>query len=329
MIVGWGALLLGAGGLVMPFVPGVVPLVFGLSVVTFRSRYAHRLSARLRSRHPDIAMSLKRFETWCAAMFHLSSHTHEYVHIPSPHGTLQGLLEVSHHRAGVAILLHSATGTVETAVQNVLAEVCRMQGMTVLRFDARHGLNETGATFTDFTTTAYREDFVHVLAWARGEPWYAGPLTLVGHSVGALVALLYAEEHPEEVAQLLLLAPTVSGTAYVDAFNRADPAGLAAWKEQRLRVIRHPLSGEQFSLSYGFVEDLMHYDAAPRAAFLTMPVTIVAGSADVTSPPELCVTFAQSVGTQAQVLLVPGMRHNPTEHHELRALLDTLYTCME
>jgi pimeloyl-ACP methyl ester carboxylesterase len=242
---------------------------------------------------------------------------------------MQGLVEVSQCGVGVAVILHSTSGTLETGVQNILAEVCRAQGLTVVRFDARHGLNEDGARFIDFTVSTYREDLEDVLAWARTQPWWTGGLTLVGHSSGALVASLYATEHPGDVRELVLLTPTTSGQAYLDAFEMADPSGLDTWREQRLRTVRHPLSGECFSLSYGFVEDLLRYDIMSRATTLTMPTLVLSGESDVTTPHEVCAELVRAIGQSATLLSVPGMRHTPEHHDELRNLADALYRHMK
>lgn len=325
-LIGWGFIAVGIVGLALPFAPGTIPIAFGVSLLSFESRFVHRLSARFRMRHPKVAESVKEFETAWIRTLRLSTHTHEYVHIPSrTGGTMGGLVEVSTCNAGVAVILHSTSGTLETGVQNVLAEICRAQGQTVVRFDALHGLNEDGANFVDFTVTAYRTDLEDVLVWARAQTWWSGPLTLVGHSSGALVASLYASEHPTEVAELVLLTPTVSGQAYLDAFQATDPQSLRAWQEQRLRPVRHPISGEHLGLSYGFVEDLLRYDVMTHTETLTMPITIISGERDVTSPPEVCARLVEALGRNAVLLSVPGMHHTPEQYDELRHLASVLY----
>jgi len=327
---GWLAVGVGIIGIALPFAPGLIPILFGISLLSVESRVAHRVSARFRARHHAVARSLREFETFCIDTLRLSTHTHEYVRIPSRDGSaMQGLVERSSWDAGVAVLLHSTSGTLETGVQNVLAEACRAQGLTVVRFDARCGLNEDGANFLGFTVSGYRDDLEDVLLWARTQPWWNGPLTLVGHSAGALVAGLYAAEHPADVAELVLLAPTVSGKTYVEAFERNDPRGLQAWRESRLRTIRHPLSGDPLSLSYAFVEDLLGHDLMPVAAALTMPVTILCGGQDVTSPPAVCADLASAIGPHARLVPVPSMRHAPEHLDELRTLARTLSTEMK
>ncbi|NEW39804.1 alpha/beta hydrolase [Nocardia cyriacigeorgica] len=72
----------------------------------------------------------------------------------------------------------------------------------VLTFDLRgHGLS-SGAAHYSFT--AFRGDFVAVMAELRRHGLPSAPV-LVGHSLGADVIVHYAAEHPDDVAELVLI----------------------------------------------------------------------------------------------------------------------------
>lgn len=77
----------------------------------------------------------------------------------------------------------------------------------VRMYDLRgHGRSERAADGYDLETMT--DDLEAVI----GE--HAGPVVLVGHSYGALIALRYAERHPERVARLALVeAPLLDGHA--------------------------------------------------------------------------------------------------------------------
>jgi len=321
---GWVAILTGVLGLALPMLPGVVLLFAGISLLSMTSSQSHYYSARFRMRFPKLSEDVKLMETKLVELFRLGTHTHKYIRIPTPQGSLRGILEESKFAAGVAIVLHSASGTMETPVSNILAEACRAEGLTVLRFDARHGLNEHGTTFAQFTTTSFYEDLGAVLMWARTQSWWHGPLTLVGHSIGGLVVTRYAEEHPDDVSRLILFSPTISGSLYVKAFMTADPQGFTRWRETRLRAITHPLAKETFGISFGFVDDLMQYDLLHKASALTMPMTIYSGSLDVTTPPEDCKVFSETVGPHAHFVQLDDVHHTPTTRSELRTLRNAL-----
>jgi alpha-beta hydrolase superfamily lysophospholipase len=311
----------------IPLLPGVLLLLAGVSLLSMGSAQAHYHLARMRVKYPKLANDIKRLESALVDTLQIGTHTHTYITIPSQNKEgLRALLEISKFQTGVAILLHSVSGTVETAVSNVLAEGCKARGLTVLRFDARNGLNEHGTHFASFTASNFYTDLEEVLAWARTQPWWHRPLVLVGHSVGGLVALRYAEEHLDAVTQLILLGPTLSGESYVQAFSASDPTGLKQWQETRLRTVKHPLSQEGYGLSYGFVEDLMQYDVAKQAHTITIPTLILSGTDDVTTTPTSCKALADALGPQAKLVPLEGVPHTPATRSELHTLQEILRT---
>ncbi|MEO8545135.1 MAG: alpha/beta hydrolase [Betaproteobacteria bacterium] len=145
----------------------------------------------------------------------------------------------------------------------------------------------------------------------------AGPLTLVGHSLGALMAAAAAAMAPGRVTRLILLAPA-QGHARVDAAERerklADrlanlaalgPAGMAHTRASAMLSAR--ASADQLA----FVEHVMaqvHPAGYTQAARLLSggdlladllavdcPVLVASGSADTITPAPGCQSLARQV----------------------------------
>lgn len=143
------------------------------------------------------------------------------------------------------------------------------------------------------------------------------PLTLVGHSLGALMATRAVLLSPARVARLVLLAPAqgyASATAAVRDQKLADrlanlaqlgPAGMA--RKRASAMLSAHASAEQLA----YVEQVMAaiwphgYSQAARMlaggdgladlAQVRCPVTIASGSADTVTPVEGCRSLAQAV----------------------------------
>jgi len=144
------------------------------------------------------------------------------------------------------------------------------------------------------------------------------PFTLVGHSLGALMAAAAAVSQPRRVRRLVLLAPA-QGYATADAavrerkrterldnLERLGPAGMAraragamlspradsaqvAFVEQVMAAIRpHGYTQATHMLSGGSL--------AADLARVQCPVTIASGSADGVTPPEGCRGLARGIG---------------------------------
>jgi|GEM_PF-4311645 len=324
-IVGWSLIAFGIVGLVLPIIPGIVLIILGVSVLALHTQKAHESLARLRAEHPEAAQRLERIETHLIGLINLTMHSHEYVRIPVRHGTqLDALVETSKHPDGVAIILHSASDVMESETQNALAERLRATGATVVRFEPHHNMGANHENYTSLTATSLLEDLRAVVSWCQSQAWWTGKLILAGHSVGGLVAGLWAQEHPNEVAELLLLAPCISGDAYEDAYKERDPDGLATWERERIRPIRHPLSHEEYGLSYTFLEDMRGYNLMRHTDALTMPVHILVGTGDTIAPLQHARTFAEAVGDHAHIHPLDGVAHQPLTDAQLATLTRTL-----
>lgn len=82
----------------------------------------------------------------------------------------------------------------------------RARGQGFIRFDY-FGHGQSGGCFADGTVSRWLSDALAVI-----DRLTAGPLVLVGSSMGAWIALLAARERPERMCALLLIAPAVDFT---------------------------------------------------------------------------------------------------------------------
>lgn len=154
--------------------------------------------------------------------------------------------------------------------------------------------------------------------------------TLVGHSLGALMAAAYAQAHPQRVQRLVLMSPA-RGYAKAGAeererryndriakLERLGPEGLAreraaallspaaspeavAWVAWNMRRL-HPGGYRQAAWM------LTHDDIGLYADGYTGPVTVVSGAADTITPVERCKAVA-GLFTAATYESMPGLGH--------------------
>jgi pimeloyl-ACP methyl ester carboxylesterase len=325
-LIGAGCVGVGLLGLVLPLIPGILFILLGLSILSAHSTRMHRLFARMRMRYPDAADRMERIESAIITTLGLTTHTHEYVHIPHPDGgDIHAVVNVAKHGdSTVAILLHSVRTTMEGRVQGAVADVLRAHGYTVVRFDAYNGLGESDGAFTNLTASRYRNDIDIVMAWVTEQPWWTGHAMLFGHSVGGLVASLYAIEHPEQVERLILLGPAISGTRYRQAEIARSKEAFDEWESTGIRTVRHPLLDEDFGLSFSFVRDLDSYDLEAQASALTMPIDILVGTDDLTCTPSDAKALASAIGPHARVHSLPHVPHIPASDQQLHTLQDAL-----
>jgi pimeloyl-ACP methyl ester carboxylesterase len=120
-----------------------------------------------------------------------------------------------------------------------------LQGTTrVCIYDrAGYGWSETGPSPRDGATVAAE---LHKLLEAAGED---GPFLLVGHSLGGMHVRLYAAEHPDQVAGLVLI-DTAAGYTVSPEFQKETQSSIGFYQVMRLLTgsgllrVLGPLGGE-------------------------------------------------------------------------------------
>ena len=143
-----------------------------------------------------------------------------------------------------------------------------------------------------------------------------GRLAIIGSSLGGYTAALYAEQRPERVAALGLLAPAFD-LASRWALKMGEPA-LRRWREEGSFAFDHHALKRKEPLSVAFLEDAARHAAFPLPRARTL---VVQGQRDDTVPPDLARTFAERMrGAGRELRLV-----EVDEGHELTADLPRLW----
>ncbi|HEY0331730.1 MAG TPA: alpha/beta hydrolase [Rhodopseudomonas sp.] len=173
----------------------------------------------------------------------------------------------------------------------------------------------------------------------------AGPLVVVGHSFGGLIALRYALDDPDAVAGLLLINPTThprpKGLPWFQrlaglligplaTFTLLLPLSLAMLPRLTQRMFRPEpappdyaarsrltlgLTPRRFSASlreYSELRDQL-IGLVPRYGGIATPTVIVAGDADPVVPPKIHAEALAAAMPQAQLVHLAGAGH--MAHH--------------
>jgi uncharacterized protein len=104
----------------------------------------------------------------------------------------------------------------------------------------------------------------------------AGPVTLVGSSLGAVVAIHAAARLPDRVQRLVLLAPAVMFPR--DAHRVLGADAIERWRATGTLEVFHYGSGGMQPLKYDFYEDGLRYDVS--AVDVGQPTLIFQGRHD-------------------------------------------------
>ncbi len=238
------------------------------------------------------------------------------------------IIERPANPVGMAIIMHGLGGFKEQVHITVLAKAAVDSGYTTVRFDTTNAFGESDGLYENATATNYLHDLEDVIAWAKTQTWYQGPFVLAGHSLGGLCTALYAEQHPDEVKALAPISTVVTGELTFTTGHYAKD--LPSWKETGW-LVRKSFSrpGTIKRLKYSFYEDAIKYDLLPDVSKLTMPVLLIVGDADGSTPPDHVRRLFDHLTDPKEFHLIKGADHDLSKSNELAELSEVFGTWLK
>ena len=185
-------------------------------------------------------------------------------------------------------------------------------GFNVLRFDFSY-VGDSEGDYEDLTVSGEVGDALGALDF-MGE-FGATDCTLVGSSLGGLVALLAASQAAHAVSRVATIAAVADTRLFTETLTEK---AIADWRRRG----RHRI-GSSF-LKPSFLDDVLRIDAPSAFSRITMPLLVMHGDADTVVPASHAQIIAASVCGPVRVEMFPGVGHRFEEPGALGRLLDLL-----
>jgi pimeloyl-ACP methyl ester carboxylesterase len=178
-----------------------------------------------------------------------------------------------------------------------IADALGRHGIAVLRIDDR-GVGGTPRGPSDPTSADFADDIRAALAYLRARPEINSTrLGLIGHSEGALIALMVGASDPELHAVVLIAGSSRTGRQISDAQvrtafeHRMHLSGAAL--DSAIRA-NEPAREAQLASS-AWLRFWFDFDPLPTAKQLHMPVLIVQGATDTQVTPDQAEELANAI----------------------------------
>lgn len=201
------------------------------------------------------------------------------------------------HDGWLVVLAHGVTGNLDRPVVADTARALNEAGFDTLRFS----FAGNGASDGDFelaVPTKERDDLGAVIAAATAAGYRR--IAVIGHSMGAAVAVLRASNDPR-VSALVSLAGMVDTRRFAQAeFGDVEPGRGTMWDEPGC------------PLSQAFMDDMCATidSVLPQARAVSVPWLLVHGTADDVVLPQDTELVRELRGADVEVVLIEGADHS-------------------
>ena len=221
-------------------------------------------------------------------------------------------LEKSENQTGLVFIEHGLSASKDKAHIIAYAEVFKSKNFTVVRFDTTNTFGESDGSYADATVTNYYEDLEDVIKWASQEGWYEEPFWLVGHSLGAISSALYAEKYPDKVKALAPTSSVISGelSLTIPKYNNWEEMKERGWIEEKNGI----------KLNSNHIIDRLKYDLLRDADKLTMPVLLMVGSQDESTPLKHQKLLFNKLGGEKRLEVIEGAPHSFKDPEHLKKI---------
>lgn len=233
------------------------------------------------------------------------------VYFKNPKGErLAGTLHLpdSNTDRGVA-LAHCFTCSRHTRILKQLGQDFAKRGFMALRFDFS-GNGQSEGQFTQSTYSKQIEEMRVACDFLSAEG--ATRIGLIGHSMGAAIALLAAPEI-ETAKAVCTLAGRFSGTKARELLNRHQQEEL----DQTGRIV-FTSRGRQLTLTQDFFSDADRFDLPAALAGLALPLLVVHGDQDEITPVEEAYAVHKPKAGKLETVIISGGDHmfSTSDHRE-------------
>lgn len=199
-----------------------------------------------------------------------------------------------------------------------LADWAQASGRAFVRFDYfGHGVSS--GDFAEGTITRWREDCLAVV-----DELTAGPLVLVGSSMGGWLACLVALSRPERIGGLVLIAPAPDFTDKL-IWPSLDEAARRAIQTQGSWTRPSDYGDEGYPITRALIEDGARWSVLPGPVGIEAPVRILQGGQDPDVPWRHALDLAQAItGRDLVFSLIADGDHRLSWPQDLQRLVDAV-----
>ena len=204
------------------------------------------------------------------------------------------------------------------AKASTMAAYAAENGLSALRFDySGHG--QSSGDMRDKTVSHWREETREVLTRLT-----QGQQILIGSSFGGWLALMMAQDMPDRIAGLVLIAPAADMTDRL-MWQKFSPTQKSELNDKGITYMPSDYDETGYPITKALIEDGQQHLMLPHGMNYEGPVRILHGVQDIAVPWALSLDISDALAsTDVNVCLIKRGDHSLSEPHDLALLTKTL-----
>ncbi len=214
------------------------------------------------------------------------------------------------------IIVHGFLGYKEEEHLESLAELLAENDIVAVRFDASGWGESQGGVEKDFRFSNYLEDIDTIFNFTCELSYVdSNNVGLFGHSLGAMLAIIFAEEN-KAVKAVCSNAPSVQ-------FAKTDTLSRYIDRWERTGFFNRTSSKYgKTSVPFEFALDAGNYDISEYAKNIAVPTLVIVGGKDKATFPESARKIFESIPDKKEYLEIPEMTHHYKKEPENMKLVN-------
>lgn len=219
----------------------------------------------------------------------------------------------------LAFVMHGLGDSKDSPAIKTIVKCFLNNNYKVVSFDTTNTFGESDGDFADANISTYFEDLVDIITWSKTQDFYQEAFVLCGHSLGAICSAFYAENNPEKIKALFLMSTVVNAELSKENYTKKE---LKDWEEKGYLI--EDWGDYDVKIKWSYMKEKEKYDLLKKADKLKMPVLIVAGELDNTTPVKhQKILFDKLVGPK-DFYIIKEAPHSFREDTHLNQLSDIL-----
>ncbi len=217
------------------------------------------------------------------------------------------IIEQPKNPIGLAFVMHGLGGFKEQKHIKTFAKACKNNQYTAIRFDTTNTLGESDGKYENATITNYYQDLEDVIKWSKKQKFYQEPFILIGHSLGGISIILYAQKFNKKIKALSPVSTVISGKLLIKNKNQEE---IQKWK--KTGWYSKPSTskpGTVKKLKYSFVKDAFKYNILNKIEKIKIPVLLMVGGKDIGTPPSEQRALFQKLKTNKELHIIKNAPH--------------------